>query len=225
MHLRQPPIRALGRPERDGALGGGRARAVGVPQPRPARAEPREDRRLLPRDAGNPVRERLQVDRPDIRHQRDVGRGKGGQRRDLAGMVHPDLDHAERGVAGQLRQGQRHAPVIVEALHRGVDAPLPAQHVGQHLLGRRLAHAARHRDDARARPRPPRAGPAPPARPARPRRPGTARDPRPPAPATPAPPRPRPPARRRRSRARPAPPSAPRRGPRPERCGCRWTGP
>jgi hypothetical protein len=43
-----------------------------------------------------------------------VGPDKLGQRRDLTGMVHADLEDTELRLARQPRQHQRHAPVIVE---------------------------------------------------------------------------------------------------------------
>ena len=79
----------------------------------------------------------------------DMRARQPGQRRDLAGVVHADLDHREVGVARHPRQGQRHAPVVVEAGLGGMDPALRRQHRAQHLLGRGLADRAGHRDHAR----------------------------------------------------------------------------
>ena len=134
------------------------------------------------------------------------------QRRDLAGGVHADLDHREVAVRRHPRQRQRHAPVVVEALLRGMDAAL------RRRARRGTSPWSRSCRPSRSpRRRGPRSGPAPRARAraaprARPARREAAHPPPPPrAAARPAPP-PRPsPAPRRRSRARPAPRSARRR--------------
>ena len=131
------------------------------------------------------------------------GPGQPGERRDLAGMVHADLDHREIGVGGHPRQRQRHAPVVVVARLGGMDAALAGQHRAQHLLGRGLADRAGDADHlARVRARPARAerGQRRPARPARSA--AARRPPRPRARATPARRRRPCPAPRRRSRGR-----------------------
>jgi hypothetical protein len=71
------------------------------------------------------------------------------QRRDLAGMVHADLEHAELGIARHPRQHQRHAPVIIEAFDRGVRLTGGRERGPDGFLGRGLAGAAGHRDNLR----------------------------------------------------------------------------
>ena len=46
------------------------------------------------------------------------GRTMRGQRADLVGVVHADLEHRALGVARHPRQRQRHADVVVVGLHR-----------------------------------------------------------------------------------------------------------
>ncbi len=60
--------------------------------------------------------------RRDRGHQRDIRADELGQRVKFAGMVHAHLEHAEAGVGGHPRQAQRHADMIVVALHRTVRA-------------------------------------------------------------------------------------------------------
>jgi len=67
------------------------------------------------------------------------------------GVVHADLEHAERACDGQPRERQRDAPVVVERFLGGVRRSEPRENGPQHLLRPRLADATRHRDDARRR--------------------------------------------------------------------------
>ncbi len=76
------------------------------------------------------------------------GRTICGQRRDLARVVHADLEHAEGAVGRHARQRQRHAPVVVVGLLGRVRRPRQAQAVAQHLLGAGLADAAGDGNDA-----------------------------------------------------------------------------
>ena len=69
------------------------------------------------------------------------------QRPDLVGVVHADLEDAEIGIFRHARQGQRHAPVIVERRDGGMHPAGWRQHVTQHLLGGRLADRAGDGDD------------------------------------------------------------------------------
>ena len=82
------------------------------------------------------------------------------QRRDLAGVIHADLDHGKARCGRHARQRQRHTPVVVEGLLRRVHAAGLRQAGAQHLLGARLAGAAGDRDDARLALKPRTRGPA-----------------------------------------------------------------
>ena len=55
------------------------------------------------------------------------GRTMLDQRRDLAGMVHADLEHARSARRRAARQRQRHAPMIVERRDRGMGLALRAR--------------------------------------------------------------------------------------------------
>ncbi len=75
------------------------------------------------------------------------------ERRDLARVVHADLEDAEVGAPRHAGERERHAPMVVVGGGGGMRAPAGREHDAQHLLGARLADRARHRDDARLRPR------------------------------------------------------------------------
>ena len=64
--------------------------------------------------------EEFQVHRLDRGDDRHVRAHQLRQRRDLAGVVHADLEHAVARVGRHARQRQRHAPVVVEGLFGGV---------------------------------------------------------------------------------------------------------
>ena len=75
-----------------------------------------------------------------------------GQRGELAGMVHPHLEHAEARLARHPGERQRHAGMVVVALHRAVR---PARRGAverreQRLLGPGLADRAGDSADPRA---------------------------------------------------------------------------
>jgi hypothetical protein len=79
------------------------------------------------------------------------GRGHGGQRRDLARVVHAQLDHGdavrERVVMPQAQERQRHADLVVEVAlggQRSITRPthVGAQDAGDHLRDRGLAVGA-----------------------------------------------------------------------------------
>ena len=94
------------------------------------------------------------------------GRTSLRQRRDLARMVHADLEHAERRASRHQRERQRHAPVIVVGGGRRMRLALLAEHEPQRFLGAGLADRAGDRDDLRAanaRARPARDRSAPPS--------------------------------------------------------------
>jgi hypothetical protein len=92
--------------------------------------------------------------RGDDGDHRHVQLGQPGQRRDLAGMVHPDLDHREIGGDRHPRQRQRHAPVVVVAGLCRMGVALPRQDRAQHLLGRGLADRPGDAHHFRLGPRP-----------------------------------------------------------------------
>ena len=89
-----------------------------------------EDRRAARLDAGEDLRlgvgdrldraEMLDMHRRDRGDERDMRAHEADERRDLAGVVHADLEHAEGRVGRQARERQRHAPMIVERRGRGV---------------------------------------------------------------------------------------------------------
>ncbi len=56
----------------------------------------------------------LDVRAADIGDDGHIRRGHGGQRRDLAGMVHPHLEHADLIAFARAQEGERQADVIVE---------------------------------------------------------------------------------------------------------------
>ena len=85
---------------------------------------------------------------------RDMRPHHANQRRDLARMVHADLEHAVSRVGRQPRQRQRHAPVIVVTRRpRRASARAPTARARSHLLGAGLADGAGDGDDAGLRPR------------------------------------------------------------------------
>ena len=87
------------------------------------------------------------LDRGD---DRDVRPHQLDERRDLAGMVHADLEDAVARRRRHARQRQRHAPVVVERGRRIVDRALRRERARQHLLGAGLADAAGDGDDLAA---------------------------------------------------------------------------
>jgi len=96
----------------------------------------------------------------------DHGDGRardGGEHRGLAGVVHSDLDHRGTMRGAKAQQRQRQADRVVEVArgrqHRRV-AEVRAQDGRDHLLDRRLAVAADHRDQRQREPLPPPRGKA-----------------------------------------------------------------
>ena len=91
------------------------------------------------------------VRRRDRRHQRDMRAHKPGQLGQLAGVIHPHLEHAEASVARHPRERQRHAGVIVVAFDRAMrPARRDAVERGEdRLFGAGLADRAGDADDAR----------------------------------------------------------------------------
>ena len=75
-------------------------------------------------------------------HQRGIGRGNAGQRRQLAEMVHAHFNHGVTVVSAQIQQGERQADVVVEIARRRqhrVRAEFGTQHRRQHFLHSRFA--------------------------------------------------------------------------------------
>ena len=91
----------------------------------PPGSRPVEDLGLGAGHAGLAVGEVLDVDRADGGDRHRVRRDHAGQRRDLAGVVHADLEHRALGVARHAGQRQRHADVVVVATSPS-RAPRPA---------------------------------------------------------------------------------------------------
>jgi hypothetical protein len=69
------------------------------------------------------------------------------ERRDLARVVHADLEHAEGGVPPHPGEGEGHAPMVIVGGDGGVGRPEPPEGEAHGLLGARLADRPRHRDD------------------------------------------------------------------------------
>src|SRR6476659_285141 len=84
----------------------------------------------------------------------DMWADGSGQRRDLAGVVHADLEDPVDGPARHPGERQRYSPMVVVGGHRGMGGRACRKGNAQRLLGGGLADAAGDRDDARARPRP-----------------------------------------------------------------------
>ena len=138
-----------------------------------ARLEAEKDLRLGVGDRFERA-EIFDMDRRDRGDQRRMRADHAHQRRDLAGVVHADLEDAEFRAGRQARKRQRHAPVIVVGGRRGVRFAARAEHRPQHLLGAGLADRAGDGDDPRRRARPGRNGRGAPSPSAsrRPQRPG-----------------------------------------------------
>ena len=78
-------------------------------------------------------------DQPDLRP------GDGGQPGDLAGVVHPHLDHRGLVVRAEAEERQRHAHLVVEVPLGLQDRAAGGQDGGHHLAGGGLAVGAGHR--------------------------------------------------------------------------------
>ena len=123
------------------------------------RSEALEDLALGVRD-GVFGAEVFDVGAPRVRDQRDVGRGELREIRDLAGVVHAELDHGVAMGLAQLEQRERRADVVVQIAARGkhgagLRARGQSQDCGEHLLHGRLAAAAGDRDERGGEARPP----------------------------------------------------------------------
>ena len=75
----------------------------------------------------------------DVRDDSRIGRGDGGQRSDLAGMVHAHFKHAAGVALAQLQNAQWQTNVIVKIALGGADLVLGGHHTAGQILGRRLA--------------------------------------------------------------------------------------
>ena len=111
-----------------------------------ARLEAKEDFRLGVGDFLQRA-EIFQMHRRDRRDDRHMRAHQFGQRRDLAGMVHADLEHRVFGARRTSGQRQRHAPMIVVGGGRGVRLAVGGEREQQRLLGRGLADRAGDGDD------------------------------------------------------------------------------
>ena len=75
-------------------------------------------------------------------HQRGIGRGNAGQRRQLAEMVHAHFNHGITVVFAQIQQGERQADMVVEIARRRqhrIRTEFGTQHRRQHFLHSRFA--------------------------------------------------------------------------------------
>ena len=119
---------------------------IGVDHGNATRLQPVEHRGFFHGDLGD-IRKCLQVDGGDGGDHGNVRLRHLCQRRDFSGVVHADLDHGVFRIGRHPRERQRHTPVIVIAVDRGMRAPLVRKDREQHFLGRGFADAACHRDD------------------------------------------------------------------------------
>ena len=87
--------------------------------------------------------------RLDVGDDADMGLDLAGQRLDLAGMVHADLEHAVARVARQAGEADRHADMVVVARRAGRGRRLGREHGAQRVLGAGLADRAGDAGDAR----------------------------------------------------------------------------
>ena len=85
----------------------------------PPRLEPEEDLRLGVGDRLERAEE-FEMHRLDRGDDRDLRAHQAGERLDLAGMVHADLEHGVARALRAARERQRHAPMIVVGGDRGM---------------------------------------------------------------------------------------------------------
>ncbi len=85
----------------------------------------------------------------DCRDDGDVRFNHLHERRDLAGMVHANLENREFCASRHARQGQGNTPVVVVGSRRSMGFPLAAKRKPKRFLRARFAHAPRHRDHLR----------------------------------------------------------------------------
>ncbi len=89
----------------------------------------------------------------DGRDDDDLGAHEGSEFCQLARMVHAHFQHGEPRVFGQVRERQRHAPMVVEAFLARMRLARRFERGGEHFLRARLAGGARDADDFRLRAR------------------------------------------------------------------------
>jgi hypothetical protein len=134
----------------DQALG---LRRVAIDDRRSSRLEAGEDFSLGVGDRLNRA-EIFDMHRRDGRDECDMRPRHPHERRDLAGVIHADLDHRVTRRRREARQRQRHAPMIVVGRGGSVRLAARREREAQHLLDTRLADRAGHSDDFRLRARP-----------------------------------------------------------------------
>ena len=88
----------------------------------------------------------------DCSDQRGMRTGQTGQRADLAGMIHPDLEYAVGGALRQTREAERDADMVVEIACAGECGAAACERTRKHLLGSGLANAASDRNDVGSAP-------------------------------------------------------------------------
>ena len=93
--------------------------------------------------------EEFEMGRLDGGDDRHIGPDHAGEGPQLAGMIHAELEHAQRDVARQAREAERHAPMIVQAAFIGVGLDLGRKREAQRFLGAGLADAAGDAHQAR----------------------------------------------------------------------------
>ena len=91
--------------------------------------------------------EEFGVSRGDCGDQHGMRTGQTGERADLAGMIHPDLEHAVGGALRQTSEAERHADMVVEIACAGERGAAACERTRKHLLGSGLADAASDRND------------------------------------------------------------------------------
>ena len=94
-----------------------------------------------------PRAEELDVDDPDVGHDPDRRFGERRQAGDIAGLLHPHLQHQPGVVGLEAQDGQGHARLRVQVALRVHDIEALREDGRDHLFGRRLAVAARHGHD------------------------------------------------------------------------------
>src|SRR5580704_8355561 len=108
--------------------------------------EPEEDFRL---GIGNSLDrwKEAEMNRLHCRDHRDVRLREPGEARDLAGMIHAELEDAVAGIRRQAGERQWRVPMIVKPACRGIGWAGAGERQAQRLLGPGLADAAGNGDD------------------------------------------------------------------------------
>ncbi len=123
-------------------------RAVGGNHRDPTRREPGKDLRFGIGDRLLAAKV-LDMRGGDGGDHRDMRADMAGQRRDLAGVVHPHLEHAEAAARGHPRETERHADMVVVAADRTVCLSTAGafERCEDRFLDPGLAHRSGHPDD------------------------------------------------------------------------------